>query len=131
VAFELSASVLDASALLAMLHAEPGADAVEQAVDRAAISTVNWSEVCQRSHAQNVDTNGLRAEVEAVGLEIVQFTAADAERAADLWSPTRELGLSLGDRACLALASRLDRPALTADRSWLELDLGVEIQAIR
>jgi ribonuclease VapC len=123
--------VLDASALLALLHAEPGAEAVEQAVDRAAISTVNWSEVCQRSLARNVDTNGLRAEVEAVGVEIVPFTAADAERAADLWFPTRRLGLSLGDRACLALASRLDRPALTADRSWIELDLGVEIQAIR
>ena len=62
---------------------------------------------------------------------VVPFLAADAELAADFWSPARGLGLSLGDRACLALASRLDRPALTADRLWLELDLGVEIQAIR
>jgi ribonuclease VapC len=114
-----------------MLHAEPGGDAVERAVDRAAISTVNWSEVWQRSIARNVVTSGLRAEIEALGVEIVAFTGVDAERAADLWSSTRSLGLSLGDRACLALASRLERPALTADRSWLELDLGVEIRTIR
>jgi ribonuclease VapC len=123
--------VLDASALLALLHAEPGAATVKEVVDRAAISTVNWSEVCHRSLVRDAGTSGLRAGVQALGLELVAFTAADAERAADLWSPTRGLGLSLGDRACLALASRLGRPALTADRSWLELDLGVEIQAIR
>jgi ribonuclease VapC len=123
--------VLDASALLALLHAEPGATAVKEVVDRAAISSVNWSEVWQRSLARGVDLSGLRPGVEALGLEIVAFTTGDAERAADLSPQTRSLGLSLADRACLALASRLDRPALTADRSWLELDLSVEIQAIR
>ena len=122
---------MDASALLALLHAEPGADAVEAAIDRAAISTVNWSEVCQRSVARGVETSGLRGEIEALGLEIVPFSAEDAEEAASLWPRSRDLGLSLGDRACLALATRLRRAALTADRSWLALELDVEIRPIR
>ena len=123
--------MLDASALLALLHVEPGAALVEEAVERAAISTVNWSEVCQRSLARGIDTTDLRADVEGLGIEIEPFTATDAERAAALWPATRKLGLSLGDRACLALASRLDRPALTADRSWVGLPLDVEIRPIR
>jgi ribonuclease VapC len=127
----VSTCVLDASALLALLHAEPGADAVQDAVDEAAISTVNWSEVQQRWIGHGVDPRGLRADVEALGLELVAFTADDAEYAADLWPRTRRLGLSLGDRACLALAHRLGLLALTADRSWLRVKLDVEVQPIR
>ncbi len=123
--------VVDASALLAMLHGEPGADNVAEAVERGAISTVNWSEVYQRSLVRGVDVAGLRSEVEALGLEIVAFTVDDAEQAAEFSPPTRHRGLSLGDRACLALARRLELPALTADRSWLDLDLDVQIEAIR
>lgn len=123
--------VLDASAVLALLHSEPGADAVEEALEHAAISTVNWSEVCQRSIAHEADISDLRADTEALGVQLVPFSVEDAEQAAELWSATRHLGLSLGDRACLGLARRLERPALTADRAWLDLDLGVEIRAIR
>jgi ribonuclease VapC len=125
------ARVLDASALLAMLHGEPGADVVEEAAEDAAISTVNWSEVYQRVLARGVDVAGLRSDVEAFGLEVVPFTVDDAELAAEYSPVTRHLGLALGDRACLALARRLGLPALTADRSWLELEVGVRIQAIR
>jgi ribonuclease VapC len=123
--------VIDASALLALLQGEAGADTVEAVVDRSVVSTVNWCEIYQRSLARRASVVGLRAEVQALGVGIVQFTAADAERAAELWSSTRALGLSLGDRACLALAERLERIAVTADRRWLELDLGVEVEAIR
>ncbi|MBA2460342.1 MAG: type II toxin-antitoxin system VapC family toxin [Actinobacteria bacterium] len=122
---------MDASALLALLHSEPGAEVAEEALEQAAISTVNWSEVYQRWVTRGVDVAGLRADVEALGLEIVPLTVEDAEQAAELWSRTRQLGLSLGDRACLALARRLGLPALTADRAWLDLDVGVEVQAIR
>ena len=128
---QTSAFVLDASVLLALLHAESGADVVNRAADGAAISTVNWSEVCRKSVARGIDATGLRADVQGLGIELVPFTADDAERAAYLWPATRDLGLSLADRACLALASRLGRPALTANRAWLGLDLDVEIQAIR
>ncbi len=123
--------VVDASALLAMLHAEPGAETVEKALEDGAISTVNWSEVQQRSLASGIDVDDLRGDMEALGLEIVPFTVEDAEQAAGLWSPTRHLGLSLGDRACLALARRLRLPALTADRAWVDLDLDVQVQPIR
>ena len=123
--------VLDASAVLALLHSEPGAETVEGALERAAISTVNWSQVHQRRLARGVDVTDLRAGLEALGIEIVRFDADDAEQAAELWSYTREQGLSLGDRACLGLALRLGLPVLTADRVWLDLDVGVDIQAIR
>ncbi len=128
---EARACVLDASALLAMLHSESGAEIVEAAIDQGAISTVNWSEVYQRSVGRGVDVAGLRNDVEALGVEIVPFTVDDAEQAAELWPPTRHIGLSLGDRACLALARRLGLPALTADRSWLGEDLGIDIVPIR
>ena len=123
--------VLDASALLALLHSEPGAEIVEEAVERAALSTVNWSEVYQRWLARGVDVTDLRADMEALGIEIVPFIVEDAEEAAELWSLTRQRGLSLGDRACLGLARRLGLPVLTADRAWLDVDLGVDVQAIR
>jgi len=123
--------VLDASALLALLHSEPGAEIVEESVEQAAMSTVNWSEVCQRWLARGVDVADLRVDVEALGIEIVPFSVEDAEQAAVLWSVTRQRGLSLGDRACLGLARRLGLPALTADRAWLDVDLGVAVQAIR
>jgi ribonuclease VapC len=128
---ELRTCVLDASAVLAMLHGEPGAESVGAAVDQGTISTVNWSEVFRRSLEGRVSVVGLRAEVEALGLEIVPFTVDDAEQAARFGASTRHLGLSLGDRACLALAHRLGLPVLTADRSWLDLDLEVKVEAIR
>lgn len=126
-----TAYVLDASAMLALLHSEPGAEAVEDVLDRAAISTVNWSEVCQRWLAHDVDAVDLRADIEALGVQIVPFSADDAEQAAALWNSTRRLGLSLGDRACLGLARRLELPAVTADRAWLDADVGIEIRPIR
>lgn len=125
------AYVIDASALLAMLHGEAGAETVEFALEGGAISSVNWSEVHQHSLARGVALDDLRGELEALGLEIMPFTVEDAEHAAALWRPTRHLGLSLGDRACLALALRLGRGALTADRAWVDLDLGVAVEAIR
>jgi PIN domain nuclease of toxin-antitoxin system len=114
-----------------MLQSESGADIVEGVIDRGAMSTVNWSEVYQRSVARSVNVGGLRGGVEALGLKILPFTVEDAEQAGELWSSTRQLGLSLGDRACLALARRLGLPALTADGSWRGLRLDVEVQPIR
>ncbi len=75
---------------------------------------------------------GLREDMEALGLLIVPFGFEDAERAAALWSKTTQAGLSLGDRACLALASRLSLPVLTADRAWSSLqDLDISVRVIR
>ncbi len=123
--------VLDASALLAFLQGEPGADLVQLVLDRSAMSTANWSEVCQRAIARELDLADLRDDVIGLGLELSPMTVDDAEGAAALWPVTRPAGLSLGDRACLALAQRLGVPALTADRAWLDLGLDVQVRAIR
>jgi PIN domain nuclease of toxin-antitoxin system len=124
-------AVLDASALIALLWEETGADAVEPLLDRSVVSAVNWAEVLQRYRADGVDTAGKRESVEALGIAIEGFSAEDAETVAELWQPTRAVGLSLADRTCLALARRLDLPAHTADRDWRMVDVGVEVVLIR
>jgi ribonuclease VapC len=124
-------AVLDASALIALLWEEPGAEAVEPLLGQAAISAVNWAEVLQRYRAHGFHTQDKREGVESLGISVVDFDGDDADAAAALWEATRPAGLSLGDRACIALASRLGVPAYTADREWRKVDLSVEIVLIR
>lgn len=124
-------AVLDASALIALLWDEPGAEMVERLLGRAVMSAVNWAEVLQRYRAHGVATTDKRESVEALGVAIQGFTSADADTVAELWKPTRRAGLSLGDRACLALARRLGLPAHTADRDWRKVDVGVAVVLIR
>lgn len=123
--------MLDASALLALLQAEPGADAVGELMPSAAISAVNWCEVFGKLRAVGIDGDALVAGVAETGLEIVAFAADDARLAGELYRSTRDAGLSLADRACLALATVRDVPAVTADRTWADLDVGVEVRCIR
>jgi PIN domain nuclease of toxin-antitoxin system len=123
--------VLDASALLAFLQDEPGSDAVEKALAHAVISAVNWSEVIQKSLANGVDINGMRDELHALGLTVAPFAAAQAERASILWQHTREKGLSIADRACLATAQHINAPVFTTDRIWAALELFLDIHVIR
>jgi len=124
--------VLDASALLALLHNEQGADKVEEAMlNKAVISTVNWTEVIQKAIAKNISVDDLDNELAVVGLSFFSFDRQQARIAGSLWQQTKELGLSLGDRACLALAIHLDLPVLTADKIWQQLDIGVSVQLIR
>lgn len=100
-------------------------------LDRALISAVNWSEVVARYETLRIGSDGRRAEIEALGISITAFDARQAEIAAKLLEQTRPLGLSLADRACLALAIDRGGSAITADRAWAELDIGVEIILIR
>lgn len=123
--------VLDASALLAYLHGEPGDARVREAIDAAGICAVNWSEVIQKALAAQVDVRGMREDLTQLGLTILAYTPVQAELAGRLWSDTRELGLSLADRACLALALDASVPVLTADRVWKKLALGVDIELLR
>lgn len=118
-------------AILAFLHREPGCDEVEAKVAGAVASSVNWAEVVQKSLAHGVDVTGLRADIEALGLRILPFTADDAEVAAVLWVKSKSLGLSLADRACLALGLRRSLPVLTADQNWSRVELGVDVHLIR
>lgn len=127
-----SPCVLDASALLAMLQEEPGGEEVESRMAEAAMSSVNWSEAAQKSLSRGVGIEGLREDLEALGLSIYPFDADDAEAAAELREKTKEYGLSLADRACLALAGKLSAEALTTDRVWKEPDIGdIEVRVIR
>ena len=123
--------VLDASALLVYLQRERGHLVVAPVLEAAAMSAVNLSEVLQKS-AAGVSTAGLQADLQAVGLRVYAFDTEDAACAADLWASTRKLGLSLGDRACLALAKRLRLPAYTADRAWAAVSVpGVAVRTVR
>jgi ribonuclease VapC len=124
--------VLDASALLALFNGEPGSEKVAQAIkEGAAISTVNLAEVV--SKLSDVGTPGelIQDAVNVLKLSIVDFDAELAYKVGLLRPLTKHIGLSLGDRACLALAQSLNLPALTADKAWQELSLDVNIQVIR
>ena len=123
--------VLDASALLAYLQREPGADSVRAVLGSAIMSTVNWTEVIQKTAGSESEAAELRAALESLGLVLDPFSASQAGIAGSLREPTSELGLSLGDRACLALAIERGETILTADRIWARLRLGIRIDVIR
>lgn len=124
-------AVLDASAVLAWVRSERGAEVVTPYLTSATISAVNVSEVHQKLAQHGVDANRTITRLRTVGMKIEPVALDDAIAAARLWPVTRAAGLSLGDRCCLALAARLDVPALTADGTWSTLDIGVTVVAIR
>ena len=123
--------VLDASALLAFLFKESGHAKVAAQIGWSCLSTVNLAEVVgkfvQRGHSAQVVLTELRAST----VEIVPFRTADALVAASLLPRTKPLGLSLADRACLALAITRGIPVLTADQAWTKLGIGVNVEVAR
>ena len=121
--------VLDASAILALLQEEPGADEVESLLDAALMASVNLSEVIQKGEQHDVNTEGLEYDLEALGIEFRDFDVAAARPTAELW--VRGSGLSLGDRACLSLAVSEEITAVTADSRWLTLEMPVPIRVVR
>jgi PIN domain nuclease of toxin-antitoxin system len=127
----VTSAVLDSSALLAVIHGEPGADAVLAVMADAAISTVNVAEVMSKLIEGGTTLDHARNWVRAFDLAVIDFDLPSAEAVGELRIRTRRAGLSIGDRACLALALRAAVPALTADRAWAALDLGIEIRVIR
>ena len=109
--------VLDASAILAFLQDEPGADVVESALAEATrCGAANWSEVAQKVLSAERDWDLVRALLMSYDLTIEPVSAEDGEWAAQRWQPGE--GLSLGDRLCLALAHRSGADVLTADTAW-------------
>ncbi|MCG8455986.1 MAG: type II toxin-antitoxin system VapC family toxin [Holophagales bacterium] len=115
---------LDASALLALLQGEPGSAWVADVLDVSILSAVNWAEVLGKALEHGADLRDSAGHFGALGVPILPFTEQDAVLVATLQAPGRSLGLSLGDRACLALAHRYEVTALTADRAWAELGEG-------
>ncbi len=123
--------MLDASALMAVLREEPGAAAVEAVLDDAAVSTVNLSEVQAKLVERGTPAEIAWSWLVDLDLDVVDFDALQAKVAGDLRALTRAGGLSLGDRACLALAQVRSLPVMTADRAWAGLEIGIEIRAVR
>lgn len=124
--------VLDASALLAWLREEPGAEIVERFLEASVISAVNLSEVLQKSLAAGLDASRLPEDLGTLGVSVVAFGEREARVSAALWPATRPLGLSLADRACMATAVCLGLPAMTADGDWREVQReGLSVELIR
>jgi PIN domain nuclease of toxin-antitoxin system len=127
----MSGAVLDASAILALLHDEAGADNVAKLLDDAAVSAVNVAEVGARLVDSGMPPPLAGEAIRGLGLEIVPFDADLAQASTALRQGTRALGLSLGDRACLALAQKRGVPAVTADRAWQNLGAPIQVMLIR
>jgi ribonuclease VapC len=123
--------VADASAVIALLKDEVfGAFEPERLVG-AAISAVNSCEVLARLGSGGLTQAEADAAVVALDLRVIAFDEDQARAAAKLWPATRRFGLSLADRACLAIGLGLGRPVVTADRAWAQLDIGIDVVLIR
>jgi len=124
--------VLDASALLAVFNQEPGAEKLTpELMSGATASTVNLAEVQTKLVSKGVNPDDAWDATFSIIREAVPFTSEHARLAGDLVAQTRTLGLSLGDRACLALGLILKAAIYTADRSWTKVKVGVRVHVIR
>ena len=124
-------ALLDSSAVLAAIFGEKGADAAFAAMIDGAISVVNLCEVYTRLAEDGVPVDTAQIMVRRFDLRVLPFTDRHAAYAGVLRPPTKHLGLSLGDRICLAHGKIDALPVVTADRKWAELDLGIDIRLIR
>jgi len=123
--------VLDASAVLAVINREPGEELVVSALQFASISAVNYAEVASKLIEKGLTFDAARMSIEQIGINVVVYDDEQAIRTGELRRVTKQCGLSLADRACLALAEREKAPVLTADRQWAALELGIDIRLIR
>ncbi len=126
----MSDAVLDSSAVLALLLGEPGAEVVAAALPDVLLCAVNLGEVVAKLSDRGMPATEARAAVEATGVEIVSFDADLACLSGEIRPMTKAAGLSLGDRACLALAGSRSLPAITADGAWSNVP-GFNVVAIR
>jgi ribonuclease VapC len=126
-------TVLDASAVLAFLQEEPGQEVVAEvlAAGRAIICAVNLSEVAAKLVDGGMAPALAEEALRALDLHVRPFGEPLALECAWLREPTRAAGLSLGDRACLALGKSLSFPVLTTDRIWSDVAVGVTVQLAR
>ena len=127
--------VLDASSVIALINREKGCEIVEKYLDEAIISTVNFAEVIAVVNRELFKTEADRAEglklITDTLPQIIDFDVNQAIMSASFDAITIKYGLSLGDRACLALAKYKNIPVLTADKAWSKLNLGIKIKLIR
>ena len=124
-------AVIDASALLALINDEPGADVVRDALSDAVVSTVDLAQVVSFLRDGGIESDAVRSIILNFGLAAAPFDEGMAFEAGEMRPGTRHSGLSLGERACPALAKREGAPVPTSDRTWSKLDVGVDVRAIR
>jgi PIN domain nuclease of toxin-antitoxin system len=127
----VSKYVLDASALLALLNNEPGAKRVSEILPESVVSAVNACEAVGKLASAGMSPDDARNSIELVNVGILSFDEDAAYKAGGMIIETRKLGLSLGDRACLALGLMLNHTVVTAEQSWSKLKLPVTIEVIR
>jgi len=124
--------VLDASAVLSLLYREAGSSLVSEYMQHeTAISTVNLAEIISKQQELGVPPKEMISLLQLMGVEIHPFDEKAAIQVGLLRTLTKSFGLSLGDRACIALGQLLNCPIITADRVWTQLNLGMEIILIR
>jgi ribonuclease VapC len=123
--------VLDASAVLCLLQEEKGAERVARVLPEAIIGAVNYSEVVSKLVEAGIDEPTVDDLIDALQLKVIPFDRIHARLAGSLRVTTRKLGLSLGDRACLALAATEQATALTCERIWTKFDAPCKVEALR
>ncbi|HWK34609.1 MAG TPA: type II toxin-antitoxin system VapC family toxin [Hyphomicrobium sp.] len=123
--------VLDSSAVLAVINSERGAEQVIALLDGALLSSVNHAEVMSKLNEKGLDRDLARSTVLSLGVQILDYGIDLADRTGELRTQTRDLGLSLADRACLALAEREGVAVVTGDRKWGQLKVGIEVRLFR
>jgi ribonuclease VapC len=126
-----SPAALDSSAILAVIFQELGSEKVSDLLNGGLLSTVNLAEVHTILALRGVPPERIRGRVEEMGCEVCLFNEEQAHLTGELVAKTYPAGLSLGDRACLALAIERKAAVYTADRNWKNLNLGIEIEVIR
>jgi PIN domain nuclease of toxin-antitoxin system len=127
----MSKVVLDASALLALLNSERGAKTVASYLPDAAMSTVNLSEVVAKLAEIGMTESEIQTALVGLQIQFIPFNEDLALQAGLMRPRTRHLGFSLGDRACLALASSLNVKAVTTDSAWTKLTGGPRVELVR
>jgi PIN domain nuclease of toxin-antitoxin system len=123
--------VLDASAVLCLLQEEKGAERVVETLPDSMIGAVNYSEVVAKLVEAGLDEVTVDSLIDKLQLNVIPFDRIQARLAGSLRSTTRKLGLSLGDRACLALAAAEGATALTCERIWTKFEAPCKVEALR
>ncbi|MGE5296330.1 MAG: type II toxin-antitoxin system VapC family toxin [Solirubrobacterales bacterium] len=127
----MAEAVLDAPALLAFLQNEPGAEEVAAVLTRSCISAVNLAETISKMVEYGKPLDDAGYQIERLRIPVIPFDAEHAKMVASLWKATRVAGLSLGDRACLAIGLKTGLPVLTTERAWAKVKVGVDVGVIR
>ncbi len=127
----MSDVVFDSSVVLAWLLREPGSDTILPLIPRAVISSVNAAETQSQLVRRGAEPKAAWESVVSSVRAVIAFDSAQAEAAGSLIAETLPYGLSLGDRACLALGLAMQSPVYTADRAWTQLQIGLDVRLIR